>query len=107
MNAAVVMNKDQQRSIEKALRSKERADARAAFPIPVDDLRGLFDELDRRLSEEACDDTRRFAQAWLERKGLEVERTFRWFAEHGGYCDCEILPNVEQHVVDALAEAAK
>jgi hypothetical protein len=97
------MNKDERKAVKKALRSQERASARAAFPLAVDELRGLFDALDQRLSEQGCDDTRRVARAWLESRGLDVERTFQWLDEHGGYCDCEILANVVEHVDDALA----
>ena len=37
-----------------------------------------------------------FAKAILESmRGIDVEGTLRYFDEHGGHCDCEILFNID------------
>jgi hypothetical protein len=41
---------------------------------------------------------------WLDERGHDTESVFTWLDQHGGFCDCEILANVEQHVDDALHE---
>ena len=44
--------------------------------------------------------------SWQIAKSLSCSRpSFKWLDEHGGFCDCEILANVEQHVSDALMDA--
>ncbi len=34
-------------------------------------------------------------QRAVEKHGLDVERIVSWLRKHGGYCDCEVLANVE------------
>jgi hypothetical protein len=94
----------QKKALRHALRDEERAQSRAAFPIAPDALGALFDALDEALSDQSCDHTRRFTKAWLESRGHPIELTFAWLDEHGGFCDCEVLANVEQHVSDALMD---
>jgi hypothetical protein len=31
----------------------------------------------------------------LKKRGLEVERIVPWLREYGGYCDCEVIYNVD------------
>lgn len=98
------VDRKQKKALRHALRTEERAALRAAFPIAADALGALFDALDETLSAQPCDHTRRITQAWLTSHGHPVDLTFAWLDEHGGYCDCEVLANVEQHVSDALTE---
>lgn len=40
---------------------------------------------------------RPFATAILEKMGnIDIPETMKYFDKHGGYCDCEILLNVER-----------
>ena len=94
------MDKNQKKSLKQAWRDEEREKSRRAFPLPVDELIQLFDMLDRELPHNPCNHTRRLTQAWLESRGHNVERMFAWLDEHNGFCDCQILGNVEQHVID-------
>ena len=98
------MDKKQKKALRHAVRARERAESRAAFPISADALAALFDALDEALSTQSCDHTRRITQAWLTRHDYPVETTLAWLDEHGGFCDCEVLGNVEQHVSDALMD---
>lgn len=93
---------ERSRALKRVWRDSARRAARDGFPLSPEVLRALFDELDRRLPEAGCDDSRRLTRQWLESHGHDVERVFAWLDEHGGHCDCEVLGNVEQHVEDAL-----
>jgi hypothetical protein len=42
-----------------------------------------------------CDHDFAFATPLLEDYGVDVPQTIKFFREHGGYCDCEILFNVD------------
>jgi len=33
---------------------------------------------------------------FLEKKKLSVELVVTWLRKHGGYCDCEVIYNVEE-----------
>jgi hypothetical protein len=98
------VDKKQEKALQQAVRAREREQARAAFPIAAVDLLALFDMLDRTLARRQCDHTRDVTRGWLIEKGHPVEKVFAWLDQHGGFCDCEILNNVEQAVDEALAE---
>ena len=80
----------------RAFKEQRRATAAAALPLPRADLAALFDHLDAELSEVGCDDTLRLTTRFLTERGLDVERVTGWLRGAGGYCDCEVLANVEE-----------
>ena len=80
----------------RAFKAQQRAAAAAALPLPRADLAALFDHLDVELGEVGCDDTLRFTTRFLTERGLDVERVTGWLRGAGGYCDCEVLANVEE-----------
>ena len=89
------MSKDPRKDeLKKAWREQERQNLIASIPMPQQDLRDLFDHLDSEGASE-CDHTLRVTTAFLQKRGLDVERIVPWLREHGGYCDCEVLANVE------------
>jgi hypothetical protein len=65
-------------------------------PIPPEDLRDLIDYLDRP-NQPACDHTLRVTIEFLKQRNLDVERAVVWLNEHGGYCDCEVILNVDDN----------
>jgi len=83
------------KAILRAFKAQQRAAAAAALPLPRGDLAALFDHLDAELSEAGCDDTLRRTTCFLAQRGLDVERVTGWLRGAGGYCDCEVLANVE------------
>lgn len=89
------MSKDPRKDeLKKAWREQERQKLTASIPMPHQDLRELFDHLDQG-SESGCDHTLRLTTEFLQKRGLDVERIVPWLREHGSYCDCEVLANVE------------
>lgn len=58
----------------------------------------LFDFLDNTLSDEECDNTMRLTRSYLAENQVEnTDEVLKWLSEHGGYCDCEVLMNVEEY----------
>lgn len=57
-------------------------------------LDALLDHLDERLSEDGCDHTLRLTQAWAEKESRDWTPLADALREAGGYCDCEVLANV-------------
>lgn len=80
--------------LKKAWKQQERQKLIASIPMPHQILRDLFDYLDQEV-ESGCDHTFRLTTAFLQKRGLDLERILPWLREHGGYCDCEVLANVE------------
>jgi hypothetical protein len=90
------MDKDERlrrRTIRHQLKEKERRQFIASVPVPKSAVRELFEHLDR--SADPCDNTLTRTLRFLEERGFLVERIVPWLEEHGGYCDCEVLSNVE------------
>ena len=63
-------DKQRRKEILKRIREEQRAKARAALPLSEDQLRALFDTLDRELRIEGCDRTLRLTRRFLEQQGL-------------------------------------
>lgn len=82
--------------------AEERARIAGSLPAPPLVLRELFDYLDRKLSEHDCEDNLRFAHEFVVARELPVRPMLAWLEEHGGYCDCEALSNVEEIVSDVV-----
>ena len=66
------------------------------MPISFNDLSALFDYLDVQLGNEGCDHTPKLTKAFLEKRKLNTSLILPWLEEFGGYCDCEVLANVEE-----------
>lgn len=88
-------SKNRKRELKAAFKAKELEVLEASMPLSKEDLRGLFEYLD---SEEAsgCDHTAKKTLGYLRSRSLNPERIVPWLQELGGYCDCEVLANVEQ-----------
>ena len=96
------MSKDPRKDeLKKTWREQERQKLLASIPMPHQNLRDLFDHLDGDGAAE-CDHTLRVTTEFLQKRGLDVERIVPWLREHGGYCDCEVLANVEDEFSDIL-----
>lgn len=83
------------------VRDQERKVALAALPLPIEELEAIFDILDVELGARDCDHSRRLTEAWLESRGHDVPAVLAWLDTQGGYCDCEVLTNVEENFEEA------
>lgn len=99
------MNESQKR-MKTQWRDQQRKAALAALPLSVSELRAMFDMLDAEFPRQGCDHTRRLTRTWLESRGHDVARVFAWLDTQGGFCDCEILANVEEKLDDAIKAKA-
>lgn len=54
----------------------------------------LLDHVEDRLRVDPCDNTLRYAKAFLAHRGFDVRAVTAWLNRRGGYCDCEVLMNV-------------
>lgn len=77
------------------------------IPISLLDLGDLFDFLDVHLTEAGCDHTLDGTRGFLEKRGLSAGKIIPWLADNNGYCDCEVLANVEDPWIDDIQSARK
>ena len=82
------------KTIVREITRREHADAEARMPISKAQLTELFDQLDAALKL-GCDHTLRHTCAFLKAKGLSESTVVLWLGTYGGFCDCEVLGNVE------------
>jgi F0F1-type ATP synthase membrane subunit b/b' len=89
--------KEQRKQLLNELRQKAQAEFEQSLPMSRTNFTALFDYLDKELTNQACDDTTKLTRAFLENlTSVNAAIVLAWLAEQGGYCDCEILANVEE-----------
>ena len=90
------------KQIARDLRLKARQDLENSLPTSRENFKGLFDYLDEQLSDNPCDDTLKFSVTFLQSLKLDnIEEITKWLDENGGYCDCEVLANLEEKFDDS------
>ena len=98
------MDTKQKRELKKQWQRQQQAAARAALPLPDDQMKVLFEYLDIELPKHGCDDTRRITEKWLKDHNVEEKKVLAWLDNNGGFCDCEVLANCEQVWEEAMRD---
>lgn len=89
--------KERRKQIRDELRQKQQEEFQKSLPMDREIFRKLFDHLDNQLEKISCDDTNKLTTDFLQKNKIQnTENIISWLAENGGYCDCEILANVEE-----------
>jgi hypothetical protein len=89
----------QRRDARRAYKQAERGSAREAMVLDEAQLSDLLDYLDDHVAEAGCDHTLRFTQAWASERGIQPSALVRSVQQFGGYCDCEVVANVEPELI--------
>ena len=67
-----------------------------SLPMDKETFNELFDYLDERLGD-GCDHTINMTLDFLKDKEVKnIDQVVEWLNDKGGYCDCEVLANVEE-----------
>lgn len=89
--------KERRKQILADLKNEARQDFETRLPMNKESFRRLFDYLDTELTDKACDNTNNLTKTFLVQSNIQnVDKVLEWLAEQSGYCDCEILANVEE-----------
>jgi Protein of unknown function (DUF2695) len=95
------LDKAKKKAMQEAWGKQNREAARAKFPLENAQLQQFFDDLNALMEEGgSCFHDTRHAQQVADAMPLNHEKTqtlLDWCADNGGYCDCEILYNTEEH----------
>ena len=86
--------RDRRKALVRGVTERKRQEAEARMPISKEDLAALFDHLDQALVE-GCDHSLRLTREFLASHSLPENTIVPWLGEYGGFCDCEVLANVE------------
>jgi len=87
--------KARRKAIHMELAEKERIEFLKTLPVAPEIIVELFDHLDLELEAKGCGHDYSITKAFLASKQIQNDGIFEWFRENGGYCDCEILYNIE------------
>jgi len=89
------MSKDPHNNeLKKAWKLNERKKLIDSIPISHENLRDLFNHLDRGGIE--CDHTLKETIEFLKSRNLDASKVVPWLNEYGGFCDCEVIYNVDE-----------
>ncbi|MBL0736366.1 DUF2695 domain-containing protein [Flavobacterium sp. GN10] len=90
------MDKKKRKEILDKLYKEKLIEFRQSLPFDENIFPKLFDYLDNELIIYGCNHTSLITETFLQKNGiLNVIEVIEWLAKNGGYCDCEILANVE------------
>ena len=87
--------KKKRRQLVREMARREFEEEAKEMPISKEDLRELFDHLDRP-DPPPCDHTLGDTIAFLEKRNLNKGKIVPWLQSYGGYCDCEVIFNVDE-----------
>ncbi|NBB31391.1 DUF2695 domain-containing protein [Cellulophaga sp. BC115SP] len=89
--------KQRKKELIKEFKQKQREIFEQSLPMERVLFEKLFDYLDIKLEENECDDTNKLTREFLTKNKIENNQAvLNWLSENGGYCDCEILANIEE-----------
>jgi hypothetical protein len=71
--------------------------AARAVRMPLDraQLDSLLAHVDSAVTARGCDHTPTATDDWAAREGIDLERLHVGLEEYGGFCDCEVVMNVD------------
>ncbi|MDF1682202.1 DUF2695 domain-containing protein [Ponticaulis sp.] len=96
------MTPDEKKRIKKEIRDRERTQFIESMPFRANELRKVLKQLDRELSKAGCDHTLKKTLYIIRILSIDEDTAVIWLHDHGGYCDCEVLANIEGRFEDAM-----
>lgn len=73
----------------------EQSSRAALVPLDRPQLKALLDHVEPAVEAHGCDHTRRAADTWAVQHGVDLPALHVALEEYGGYCDCEVVMNVQ------------
>ena len=83
----------QRKDALKKWKADQIAETITAMPMSPEQLHLLLNFLNGQLK--ACDHTTKLTAIFLHVEKLDKQAVLSWLADHGGYCDCEVLANLD------------
>ncbi|SFO13647.1 Protein of unknown function [Geodermatophilus obscurus] len=71
----------------------------ALLPLDRSQLDALREHVEALLAAGGCDQTHRATDAWAADHGIAPDRLHQGLEEYGGFCDCEVVMNVDPALV--------
>lgn len=94
------MDKKRKRELVKQFKNDEKNEFINSLPFSTEIFKELFNYIDKVLESNGCDDTLKYTKKFLENNNLPVKESIEWLEKNGGYCDCEVLFNIEDKILE-------
>lgn len=91
------MDKAEKKRLQQELRKREKQAFIDSLPMPQELFKQLFDCLDERQEVQGCNHTLDITLEFLKNNDISTNTVVKWLNEHGAYCDCEVLANIEEY----------
>lgn len=89
--------KQNRRQLQREIAQKEKMEFLSNLPLEQQIIINLFDFLDSELEMHSCAHDFALTDKFLALQEIKLSgQMIEWFQDHGGYCDCEILGNIEE-----------
>jgi len=89
--------KELHKQLKRNFKQQEKERFENSLPADRSVFLGLFDYLDEHLQECSCDHSMCLTEKFLVLTGMtDTVDMLDWLADHGAFCDCEVLANVEE-----------
>jgi predicted transcriptional regulator len=93
--------KERLKQLQKDLQEKTLMEFEESLPISRELFLDLFDFLYQELEKNGCDDSLKLTKQFLETNQVRnTDEVEKFLKENGGFCDCEVLYNVEEKIED-------
>jgi DNA polymerase I-like protein with 3'-5' exonuclease and polymerase domains len=89
--------KEKRREVQLQIQQRQKQAFIASLPMEAITFTHLFDYLDEKLEAEGCDHSLKFTEEYLQKLNFPTQTIIQWLNENGGFCDCEVLGNIEDH----------
>jgi len=84
------------KAFKKVSKERELKAFKESLPMKEIDFLPLFDFLNGELPKIGCQHDFSLLESYCKEKELDFSVLVEWLKEQGGFCDCEILANVEE-----------
>lgn len=88
-------HKSERKRLKDDYLSAQQAASAAHMPLDRAQLGALLDHVEAAVAADGCDHTLAATVAWARQEGIDLERLHEGLEEYGGYCDCEVVINVD------------
>ena len=90
------MNKLEKKKLIEKYKNYQKQIFEKSLPIDRELFFQLFDYLDERLEKRGCNHDFTLTEEFFKDKDIDFTKVLEFLEENGGYCDCEVIFNVEE-----------
>lgn len=86
---------EDRKRLKKLYKDQQKAEARQYMILTAEQLNNLLEYLEEQLERIDCDHSHHLTRRWAKENGIDEEQLIASMSHFGGFCDCEVLMNLE------------